>query len=119
MIIMKGIAIQTILLLLVGILVAGVIIYLVYTYTSGPSLSSYDCRTNLISWCTTCSIVSWNDGTKLSKEVADCTTKYFGYSTVQNIKCNEKIGTAGTACTGSTDCPNQTICRAVGVGTTS
>ena len=49
---MKGIAIQTILLLLVGILVVGILVYLVYTYTTGSTLSKYECQTNVINWCT-------------------------------------------------------------------
>ena len=34
----KGIAIQTILYLLLGVLVVGIIIYLVYTYSTGESM---------------------------------------------------------------------------------
>jgi len=56
---MKGIAIQTILLLLVGVLVVGILVYLVYKYTTGPSLSVADCRASLSTICTTCSLTSW------------------------------------------------------------
>jgi hypothetical protein len=50
----KGIAIQTILLLVVGILVAGVIIFLVFRTTTSSTLSSTACQSRVISWCTTC-----------------------------------------------------------------
>ncbi len=56
----KGIAIQTILLLLVGILVIGILIYLVYSYTTGSSsLSVTDCRAELTTICTVCSLREW------------------------------------------------------------
>jgi fluoride ion exporter CrcB/FEX len=52
----KGIAIETILLLLVGILVVGIITYLVYRYSTSSSLSVTDCRGSLSTICTMCSI---------------------------------------------------------------
>ena len=48
----KGIAIHTILLLLVGVLVVGILVYLVYKSISGSTLSKYECQTHAISWCT-------------------------------------------------------------------
>jgi len=50
----KGIAITTIVLFLVGIVVAGVLIYLVYSSTTSPVLSSSECQARLIGWCTNC-----------------------------------------------------------------
>ncbi len=50
----KGIAIQTILLLLVGILVVGIIVYMVYRYFVGAPLSEQECRSRAITWCTGC-----------------------------------------------------------------
>lgn len=52
----KGIAIRTILLLLIGVLVAGILIYFVYRFFSGSALSREECRAKAISWCTSC----WN-----------------------------------------------------------
>ena len=52
----KGIAIQTILLLLVGIFVVGILVYLVYSYTRSPTLSTMECRTIATSWCTSCKL---------------------------------------------------------------
>jgi len=50
----KGIAIQTILMLLVGILVVGIIVYMVYRYMFAPGLSQEDCRGQIVSWCDSC-----------------------------------------------------------------
>jgi len=59
----KGIAIQTILLLVVGVLVAGIIIFLVFRTTTGSTLSATACQSRVISWCTTCRLKgsgAWN-----------------------------------------------------------
>ena len=50
----KGIAIQTILLLVVGIIVAGALVYLIYYYTSSEQLSAHECRARLSELCTQC-----------------------------------------------------------------
>ena len=50
----KGIAIETILYLLVGILVVGIVIYLVYTYVVGSPIGEQECRSMAITWCTGC-----------------------------------------------------------------
>ena len=77
----KGIAIRTILLLLVGTVVAAIIIYLVYTYTQTPGLSAQECRARLISWCTGCvasatSPTSWSTTvTMASQFITDCAYK--------------------------------------------
>jgi len=118
---MKGIAIQTILMLLVGILVVGILVYMVYLYMFAPGLDMNDCRTQLVSWCTTCRTVGWVGGFDLSSNVADCTEKYFGHTMANApalVNCGENIGTGAAACT-SGNCPNTTICAAVGVGTTT
>jgi hypothetical protein len=52
----KGIAIQTILLLLVGVIVVGIIVYLVYLYTKNPVLGQIQCMGVATSWCTSCKL---------------------------------------------------------------
>jgi len=56
---MKGIAIQTILLLLVGILVVGILVYLVYNYTRNQTLSEAECKSRINNLCMDCQIRSW------------------------------------------------------------
>jgi hypothetical protein len=73
----KGIAVQTILLLLVGILTVGVIIYAVYTLTSGSTMSELQCRGLIISWCTSCSNLGYPaGGPGMSDKLKDCAQKY-------------------------------------------
>ena len=105
----KGIAIRTILLLLVGTVVAAIIIYLVYTYTQTPGLSAQECRSRLISWCTGCmasatSPTSWSTSVYMASGfVTDCATKL------------GKIGISGI--TTSTTCyiARTVACAAVGI----
>jgi len=50
----KGIAIQTILMLLVGILVVGIVVYMVYRYMFSPGLTQEECRGYAINFCNSC-----------------------------------------------------------------
>ena len=110
----KGIAIQTILMLLVGILVVGIKVYMVYRYMFAPGLTQNDCRAQLISWCTTCKTVGWNGGFGLSEAVAKCTNTYFGSGWTSGDKCHQK---ASINCVmgAAPNCANMTICPAVGI----
>ena len=58
----KGIAVRTILLLVVGVLVAGVLVYIVYRNFVASSLSESDCRARIVSWCTSCKIAMDSEG---------------------------------------------------------
>ncbi len=55
----KGIAIRTILLLVLGILVAGIVIFLVYKYASGSIISETECNARLTEICLTCKNAGW------------------------------------------------------------
>jgi hypothetical protein len=90
----KGIAITTILALLVGIVVVGIIVFLAYSYVPSPVLSEQDCRARLISWCTSCSVAGWKDVNSMNDELKDCVETYFYTGTLTGeIKCDSNIGT--------------------------
>ena len=83
----KGIAIQTILYLLVGILVVGIVIYMVYTYLLGPFPDEQECRSMAITWCTACSNAqdfsndpdAWDDaGIPAGDRLKDCAKEHWG-----------------------------------------
>jgi len=76
----KGIAITTILLLTVGIIVSGLVIYQVYRSFTGSVLSEHECRTRMISWCTGCMNAGWSAtaGLPMTSESSTCANKYFG-----------------------------------------
>jgi len=86
----KGIAIETILYLLVGIIVVGIVIYLVYTYAIGAPIGEQECRSMAISWCTSCKNANGGDWTQAagptpSTDLQACATKYF--STIPGAAC--------------------------------
>lgn len=82
----KGIAIQTILMLLVGILVVGIIVYMVYRYFVQSPLSEQECRSRALVWCTGCKNTNtgispptpWTiAGSSPNAELAACAGKYY------------------------------------------
>jgi len=73
----KGIAINTILYLLIGVLVVGVIVYLIYSYVMNPVLPETQCRTLATSWCTSCKTAGWAAGPTASSELQTCGAKYW------------------------------------------
>ena len=74
----KGIAIQTILYLLIGVLVVGILVYLLYTYVMSPTLSETQCRALATTWCTSCNNVGWTDtGPDATTKLQNCGGTYW------------------------------------------
>jgi len=73
----KGIAIQTILLLLVGIIVVSILVYMIYRYTGGGVLNEQSCRSEMISWCNLCLGGKFQSGPAMSEGLKDCAKKYW------------------------------------------
>ena len=117
---MKGIAIQTILLLLVGTLVVGILVYATYKSTTGSPLSEYECRGRMITWCTGCRNVGWSGGSGMSSELSACAQKYWSIS---HADCNAESdcsafipsgGGGGGAITTTTSTLPSISCQAAG-----
>ena len=88
----KGIAIRTILTLLLGVLVVGIVVYLVYSYTMGPQLSEQECRSRVITWCTGCSVAGWADGVgtiAADSDIESCIEKHFDMNDWSGLDCND------------------------------
>jgi len=84
----KGIAITTILTLVVGIVVVGIIIYLVYTYVLTPVIPENECRALAVSWCTQCGM-NWTTTIKASTNLQNCASTYFSSGAPSsNWQCN-------------------------------
>ncbi len=85
----KGIAIQTILMLLVGILVVGIIVYMVYRYFLGAPLSEQECRARVTNWCSSCRVMDFgSNGVPMTESVAKCVVNYFGDAAWDNSNCD-------------------------------
>jgi hypothetical protein len=106
----KGIAINTILMLLVGILVVGIVVYLVYKFMLSPGLSQTECRTQFVAWCTSCKASGFAGGFDLGNQLADCINKY-GFCPTKDCKYDQ-------ACSEYPSKPNYynlTACPTVGI----
>ena len=91
----KGIAIRIIMFLLLGILVAGIIIYLLYTSATGTQLSEQNCRSRVITWCTGCNVAGWlpNVG-EPGSDLISCAPQYFapGEDWSSGVDCQDTPG---------------------------
>ena len=65
--------------LLVGILVVGIVVYMVYRYFVGAPLGEQECRARAITWCTNCMNGGWTagQGTTTGTELKTCADKHF------------------------------------------
>ncbi len=69
----KGIAINTILILLVGIMVTGITVYYTYRTFTGSPLSEHECRGMMISWCSSCMM----GGAGIDPQLQECASKHW------------------------------------------
>ena len=76
----KGIAIDTIILLVIGIIVVGILVYLVYKYTSGSSLSLQKCSAELQVICNNCKLANWSASFPVDTKIRDECAKYPEFS---------------------------------------
>jgi hypothetical protein len=83
----KGIATETILLLLIGIVVAGILIFMVYRYLISAPLSEVECKARMVSWCTLCKNSEWKSTIKLGDELSACLETYSGITLDGKTDC--------------------------------
>lgn len=105
----KGIAIRTILYLLLGVLVVGILIYMVYTYGTGPGLDIQDCRSQIQNWCNGCMIAGWQAGIGEEDEDSDIGTCIKSYFASGNFGTNWPINCYKTS--GGTDGETELFCE--------
>lgn len=98
----KGIAIHYILILVIGVLVMGIIVYFAYRYLTGSEpLTESQCRARIISYCTGCynsrnpSTGAWSGGPQMGNLLADC-QQYGLLGCAVNSNCGSTCGAAGT-----------------------
>lgn len=121
----KGIAINTILLLVVGTITVAAIIYLVYSVTTTPTLSVQQCKTKIMQYCTLCANIDWGDGEfdiKTPQELRDCGNNYPELSVwADNYCCDDSLYNPGDPDAFPPIPPSgcgvtRTDCRALGTG---
>ncbi len=73
---MKGIAIRTILLILIGVIVLGVFAYLIYKASRTKTLSVFECKAKLIDICRICKNVNWSEDYDIPSDIITECSKY-------------------------------------------
>lgn len=115
----KGIATRTILLLAAGIIAVGVIIYLVYMVSTGPTLSIQECKTKIIQYCTLCANIGWRGPGVFQiitpQELVDCGIKYPELSAWSDNHDNAP-GSPGNCDIGPNSGDTERECEALGAG---
>lgn len=72
---MKGIAIQKIILLLLGIIVLAMVGYLLYITFIGSKITPDICRAEVMRQCTQCKLVGWSSSYSISISGKSCTNE--------------------------------------------
>jgi hypothetical protein len=57
----KGIAVRTMLLILIGMIVVGIMSYLIYRAATTKTLSVFECKAKLIDICRICENTGWDE----------------------------------------------------------
>lgn len=69
----KGVAVHTIILVLVGLIVLVLLTYLVWTsFTEQKSIPMEQCRSKFMVWCRSCGYQNWADGINIPSDISDC-----------------------------------------------
>jgi hypothetical protein len=72
----KGVAVQTIIMIMLGVVVLLFVGYWLVRVFSTPALSEEACRSIYIDWCRNCALNSWTGTNLWGATVTDCLVKY-------------------------------------------
>jgi len=102
---MKGVAIPYVVALLLGIIVLGIFVYMIYLHiVKNEPLDCSACAARFTTWCSKCFLLSesgsWSGGPEMDDGLKEC---------VSPSKCNLYSG-SGEDCTGAED-----DCKMVGI----
>ena len=69
----KGIATETIIKIMLGLIVVAIILYLIYKFVLKSPISPEECKARLVSWCTSCKISNFKaDPFEMSEDLKTC-----------------------------------------------
>jgi hypothetical protein len=72
----KGIATETIIKIMLGLIVVAIILYLIYKFVLKSPIAPEECKARLTSWCTSCKISNFLAVLDMSSDLQDCVVKY-------------------------------------------
>jgi hypothetical protein len=103
----KGVAVQTIIMIMLGVVVLLFVGYWLVRVFTGKGLSAQECRSQYIEWCQSCAARNWVGTAAWSPDMVTCLGLY-----AQTIGLTTPLGANG-------DCANlvnKNNCIAVGIG---
>jgi len=68
----KGIAVPTILKLVIGVIVIVIVVFLIYRYVLKSPIGEQECRARMTAWCASCQLVDFAGGVQMGEELATC-----------------------------------------------
>jgi hypothetical protein len=72
----KGIATETIIKIMLGLIAIVIIVYLLYRYVLKSPIAPEECKTRFTAWCANCKIVSFSGGPEPDKGLKECANRY-------------------------------------------
>jgi hypothetical protein len=72
----KGVAVQTIIMVMLGIVVLLFVGYWLVRVFTTPALSEEECRSLYIDWCRNCALKGWSGTIAWDTNLVDCMAKY-------------------------------------------
>ena len=101
----KGVAVQTIIMIMLGVVVLLFVGYWLVRVFTGKGLTAQECRSQFISWCESCAARGWTGTATWSADMVTCLGNY-----AQTIGLTTPLPANG-------DCAaNKNNCIAVGIG---
>jgi len=90
----KGIAVPTILKLVIGVIVIVIIVFLIYRYVLKSPIGEQECRARMTAWCASCQLSGWTSGPGMNQELKDCVSEH-NLASQHNDCSNAKTDCAG------------------------
>jgi hypothetical protein len=88
----KGIATETIIKIMLGLIAIVIIVYLLYRYVLKSPISETECKTRFTAWCANCQIVVFSGGPEPDVGLKQCIKKYTTLNLDSVTSCNSHEG---------------------------
>ena len=89
----KGIAVETLVKLMICIIALTILTYLIYRYVLQSGLGERECAARMTAWCVQCKMANsgeegaWSGGVDMDTELRDCVNEYFNLGAADPQDC--------------------------------
>jgi len=91
----KGIAVPTILKLVIGVIVIVIVVFLIYRYVLKSPIGEQECRARMTAWCASCQLVDFSDGPKMGEELGSCVSSIGASGSTDQVCTGQETNCAG------------------------